>query len=168
MEFEIKKIHVGWFGMTFNTGDKNVYIVTTSKWLNDGPKHFLQAFNEILTINHGERYVILDDEPGANIICMKKIKPGIINIKIYAIIEWYDSRIKLYGEKMPEDLEIYERLLDYNFSTVKLSHDVLESFGEYSIGEKYEYYNKHWFEFPDDDYDKLKKIVSGSNMSDVG
>ena len=87
MEFEILKISDGWFKFGFTTDNKHVEMVTTSKWGNDGPKHLLIAFKELSKINYGLRYVILDDEPGANIVSFQKKKPGEIKGKIYAVIE---------------------------------------------------------------------------------
>ena len=161
MEFQILKISDGWFKFGFTTDNKHVEMVTTSKWGNDGPKHLLIAFKELSKINYGLRYVILDDEPGANIVIFQKKKPGEIKVKIYSVIEWYDSRIKLYGNKVPEGLVLKDEILNHRFSTYKLSLAFLNEFGRYFVGQSLKKYNENWFEFPDDDYMDFKKIIEG-------
>lgn len=171
MEFEIKKIFAGWFHVAFIYDGKRIDIVSSSKWDNDAPKHFLKALYDIMSMEKGKtgsRYVLWDDEPGANLVALEKTKKGKVFIKIASIIEWYDIDIKLYGKGVPKGLEIKDVLFNKEININKFAESVVKSFYEYSTKEQIERYRDNWFGFPIYDFNNLKSLCDGSAFSYVG
>ena len=170
MEFEIKNIFAGWFRVSFIHNNKSISLVASNKWGNDAPRHFLIVLYDILSIEKGKigsRYVLLDDEPGANLISFVKTKKGKVFLNISSIIEWYDIDIKLFGKRIPKGLEVKDELINVEIDINKFTESVVKAFEKYSTEEGKELYRENWFGFPEYEYRNLKALCDGTAFSDV-
>lgn len=154
--FEIHGIHDGWFEVCFTPRDEKQGWLVNSDYLGcDAPMLFLDALADILEEKSTEEWLCWQDEPGAYIL---RIVPenGKINVKIF-IGKDSDGLPYRGRELAAEQKEFY---YEDSFEIKQLLDDVLVSFSHYENGNGLALYNKHWGEFPEKEYQRLKKFAA--------
>lgn len=154
--FEINKISYGWFEVCFTPHDEKQGWLVNSDYLGcDAPMLFLDALADILEKKSDEEWLCWQDEPGAYILRLAP-EDGKINVKIFLGKDSLDLPYR-GAELASEEKKFY---YENSFETKQLLDDVLVSFSLYENGNGLALYNKHWGEFPEKEYKRLKKFAA--------
>lgn len=153
--FEIHSIRYGWFQVCFTPHDEKQGWLTNSDYLQcDAPALFLDALANILEKCSNEEWLCWQDEPGAYILRLA-LEDGNIAVEIFT---GKDSLYLPYrgAELANEEKEIYYVNC---FEIDKLLDDVLTEFSLYEKGNGLRLYNKHWGDFPQKEYHRLRQCA---------
>ncbi len=158
--FEIHNIQYGWFSVCFTPhGEKHGWL-TNSDYLGcDAPALFLDALCDILEKKTAEEWLCWQDEPGAYIL--KFVGEGEkVGVEIF-IAEKDAMDLPYRGEELSREAKEFS--YGNSFEIKKLLDDVLVEFSLYENGNGLALYNKHWGEFPEKEYRRLRKFAEGFN-----
>lgn len=160
--FEIHGIRYGWFEVCFTPHDEKKGRLINSDYLQcDAPKHFLDALANILEEKTREEWLCWQDEPGASILRIA-LEQGKIAVEIFnAEKDSFD--LPQCGAELAHE----EKTFEYGnlFEIKQLLDDVLVEFSLYENGNGLALYNKHWDEFPEKEFGRLKKFAAEFNKS---
>lgn len=157
--FEIHGIRYGWFEVCFTPHDEKRGWLCNSDYLQcDAPRHFLDALADILEEKSAEEWLCWQDEPGAYILRL-----ALENAKITAEIFLAPDSLGL--PYRGSELASVEKEFDYknSFEIKKLLDDVLVEFSLYENGNGLTLYQKHWDEFPEKEFLRLKRFAAEFN-----
>ncbi len=158
--FEIHGIRYGWFEVCFTPHDEKHGWLTNSDYLGcDAPALFLDALADILEKKTAEEWLCWQDEPGAYILRLA-LEGGKISVEIF-LAEKDSMDLSHRGA----ELAFEEKTLEYGnlFEIKELLDDVLVEFSLYENGNGLALYNRHWGDFPEKEYRRLKKFAAGFN-----
>ena len=152
MLFKILSIRYGWFIVDFNRG----WPLTNSDYLGcDAPYLLLEALGDLLESKITEAWLCWQDEPGASILNLEKQDDKLI-VKIYAT----------HKESFDLDyngITLSKHITDCLFTTeaeLRVSaKSVFEEFGLYENGNGRHRYDANWGDFPQQQYERLKKLL---------
>lgn len=158
--FEIHRIRYGWFEVCFTPHDEKKGWLMNSDYLQcDAPKLFLDALADILEEKSREEWLCWQDEPGAYILRIA-LESGKVSVEIFnAEKEAFD--LPYCGEVLADE----KKTLEYGnlFEIRQLLDEVITEFSLYENGNGLALYNKHWGEFPEKEFGRLKKIAAEFN-----
>ncbi len=153
--FEIHGIHFGWFQVCFTPhGEKQGWLTNSDYMQCDAPRLFLDALADILEEKSAEEWLCWQDEPGAYILRLA-LQDGKVAVEIFLA----PDSIELPYRGM--ELASVKKEFDYknSFEIKRLLDDVLVEFSLYENGNGLRLYNKHWDEFPEKEFLRLKKFA---------
>ena len=158
--FEIHGIRYGWFEVCFTPHDEKKGFLINLDYLEcDAPKLFLEALADILEEKSREEWLCWQDEPRARILRIA-LEDGKAAVKIFtAEKEAFD--LPYSGEVLADETKTPE--YSNSFEIKQLLDDVLVEFSLYENGNGQALYNKHWGEFPEKEFGRLKKIAAEIN-----
>ncbi len=154
--FKIDSIEYGWF--EFRVGS---YDIEASDYLGyDISGEFLSKLIKVLDCQSKERIYIMH-EPGAELMELESADDKII-ISIYPLDkECYDLSADI--EKEAENKG--ECCYSFKYDKAELLDCVVTEYSLYENGNGRRYYELNWGEFPQGEYDELKKIAFEINKS---
>ncbi len=158
--FEIHGIRYGWFEVCFTPHDEKHGWLTNSDYLGcDAPALFLDALADILEEKTPEEWLCWQDEPGAYILRLA-LEGGKISVEIF-LAEKDAMDLPHRGEELSREAKefTYGKL----FEIKELLEDVLVEFSLYENGNGLALYNRHWGDFPEKQYRRLRKYAEGFN-----
>ena len=162
--FEIHGIRYGWFEVCFTPhGEKKGWLMNSDYLECDAPKLFLEALADILENKSSEEWLCWHDEPGAYILRIS-LEAGKVAMEIFTA-----DKDALDLPYKGEVLAAEKKTLEYEntFEIKQLLDDVLVEFSLYENGNGLALYKKHWGEFPEKEFGRLKKIaVKFNNEAD--
>ena len=156
MLFKILSIHHGWFEVDFDRG----WPLTNSNYLGcDAPCLLLEALGDLLEDKVTEAWLCWQDEPGANILNLEKQDDKLL-VRIYSADK--DSYDLSYG-----GITLRNHIKECLFRTEAQLKDsiknIFEEFGLYENGNGRQRYDTHWGNFPQQQYNRLKKLLRTKN-----
>ncbi len=160
--FEIHAIRWGWFDVCFTPHAEKHGFLTNSDYLQcDAPALFLEALGDMLEGMSREKWLCWQDEPGAYILHI-----GIDEKNIS--VEIYDSKkdsldLPYSGGELAGEID--ELIYGNVFEIRHLLDDVLVQFGLYENGNGLRLYNKHWGDFPQKEYHRLRQCAGDINKT---
>ncbi|MCL2225991.1 MAG: hypothetical protein FWB96_13575 [Defluviitaleaceae bacterium] len=152
MLFKILSIYHGWFEVDFNRG----WPLTNSDYLGcDAPYLLLEALGDLLEGKITEAWLCWQDEPIARILNLEKQNDKLI-VKIYATgKESYDLDYN--------GITLSKHITDCLFTTEGELRDsaksILKEFELYENGNGRQRYDVNWGDFPQQQYERLKKLL---------
>lgn len=154
--FEIHKIRWGWFEVCFTPHAEKQGFLTNSDYLQcDAPALLLEALGDLLEGKSREKWLCWQDEPGAYVLHIG------IEEKNFSVEIYYSKKDSLdlpfSGEELADDLD--ELVYSEVFEARNLLDDVLTEFGLYENGNGLRLYNKHWGDFPQKEYHRLRQCA---------
>ena len=158
--FEIHGIRYGWFQVCFTPhGEKQGWLTNSDYLQCDAPALFLEAVANILEKKSHEEWLCWQDEPGAYILRLA-LDGEKAAVKIF-IAEKDSLDLPYSGAELARE----EKTIEYenSFEIKTLLNDVLVEFSLYENGNGLALYNKHWGEFPEKEYRRLKKFAEEFN-----
>ena len=149
--FKINAIQYGWFEVRFGN-----YDMECSDYLDyNTPQILLKAVLHLLEKKSSEEWICWQNEPGASImqlsIVEQKIKLQVYDCDkaAYELETTGDSLKRNCGScEMSMDVEIY-----------KIVDDLVAEFSLFENGNGLSMYEKHWMEFPKEEYQRLKNYA---------
>lgn len=159
--FEIHRIRYGWFEVCFTPHAEKQGFLTNSDYLGcDAPALFLDALANILEKSSHEEWLCWQDEPGAYILRLA-LEDGKIAVEIFT------GKDSLYLPHSGTELANEEKEIYYvnHFDIDKLLDDVLTEFSLYENGNGLRLYNKHWGDFPQKEYHRLRQCARELNKT---
>jgi len=152
MLFKILSIYYGWFEIDFNRG----FILTNSDYLDcDAPRLLLEALCDLLESKITEAWLCWQDEPGACILNLEKQGDKLV-IKIYNTNkESFD--LDYSGVTLSKHTS--ECLFRTEAELKDSAKSILEEFELYENGNGRQRYNSNWGDFPQQQYERLKKLL---------
>lgn len=158
--FEIHKIRYRWFEVCFTPHDEKQGWLTNSHYLGcDAPALFLDALGNILEQKTQEEWLCWQEEPGAYILRLA-IEDGSFWVEIFTA-EKDAIDLPQRGEKLSREEK--EFIYGNYFEIKELLDDVLTEFSLYENGNGLALYNRHWGEFPEKEYQRLRKFAAEFN-----
>lgn len=160
--FEIHKIRYGWFEVCFAPHDeKSGWLINSDYLCCDAPVLFLEALADILEGKKRREWLCWQDEPGAAVLLLELCENDIL-VEIY-----YSDKDSMELPFSGAELEPEAKELVYRgcFETHRLLDDILIEFGLYENGNGLKLYNKHWGEFPQKEYHRLRKCAAEINKT---
>ncbi|MBR1737287.1 MAG: hypothetical protein IJ736_09770 [Firmicutes bacterium] len=157
--FKIRKLMYGW--MIIGIGED--HLIEASDFLGyDLPKKFLEKMIRLIRHESSEGLLHWQNEPGACIMCIENTDETIC-------FSLYESK------KDSDELDPYDERKEWQSCGNKIfSYDVkindaldgiVAEFSLYENGNGRKMYEKHWGDFPQEEYDELKKIASEINKN---
>lgn len=159
--FEIHGIRYGWFEVCFTPHDDKQGFLRNSDYLGcDAPMLFLDALADILEEKSSEEWLCWQDEPGAYILRLS-FEDGKVNVEIFLGKDslWLPHR----GAELAKEQK--EFFYENSFEIKQLLEDVLTEFSLYENGNGLRLYNKHWGDFPQKEYDRLRQCAEEINKT---
>ena len=154
--FKIEAIEYGWFECRIG----NHYLEASDYLGYDVSREFLVKILGVLA-GAPEEWIYVMDEPGANIIKLS-LEHNKILINIYStnktsydLSKNIEDGIKYIGE--------CEFLID--IAKEEFIDAVITEYSLYELGNGRDYYEKNWMNFPQNEYDELKRIAFELNRS---
>lgn len=154
--FEIHRIRYGWFQVCFTPHDEKKGWLTNSDYLQcDAPRLFLDALADILEKKSHEEWLCWQDEPGAYILRLA-LEDGKVAVEIFLGGDSFGLPYR------GTELALEKKEFEYgnSFDIKQLLDDVIVSFSLYESGSGLDLYNKHWDEFPEKEFLRLKKFAA--------
>ena len=158
--FEIHGIRFGWFQICFTPHAEKQGFLTNSDYLGcDAPALFLDALASILEKRTHEEWLCWQDEPGASVLRLtledEKVAVGIFTAEKDSL------ELPFSGAELARE----EKALEYenSFEIKRLLNDVLVEFSLYENGNGRALYDKHWGEFPEKEFLRLKSFAAKFN-----
>lgn len=149
--FKIDSIKYGWFSVYFGK-----YYLENSNYLScDAPKLLLCSVINLLHKKSIEEWLCWQDEPGANILNLRIIDEQ-FELKIYNASKPSD-KLDYVGETLKDCIEDCWGSLKLEIP--QLVDNIVAEFSLYENGNGLSMYEKHWMEFPKNEYVQLKKYA---------
>ena len=152
MLFKILSIYYGWFEVDFNRR----FMLTNSDYLGcDAPRLLLEALCDLLESKIAEAWLCWQDEPGACILNLEQQGDKLV-IKIYNTNrESYD--LDYNGVTLSKYTS--ECLFTTEAELKDSAKNVFEEFELYENGNGRQRYDSNWGDFPQQQFERLKKLV---------
>lgn len=147
--FKISAIEHGWFGIKIGEN----YIECSNYLGYDIPKMLLKIFSNLFEKKSHKEWLCWQNEPGAYIMQLTAWG-GVLTIKVYS------SKAEAYKIGTSEDSlkpNCNECLFEAGFDFTAAARSLLKEFALYENGNERLLYEKHWMEFPQKEYEALKK-----------
>lgn len=157
--FEIHGIRWGWFKVCFTPHDEKQGFLRNSDYLGcDAPMLFLDALANIFEKKSNEEWLCWQDEPGAYIL---RLFPEDDKIKVEIFLGKESLDLPYRGAELAAEPK--EPYYENSFEIKQLLDDVLVAFSLYENGNGLKLYNKHWGEFPEKEYKRLRNFAAEYN-----
>jgi len=152
MLFKILSVYYGWFVVDFNRG----WPLTNSDYLGcDAPHLLLEAVCDLLEDKTTEAWLCWQDEPGASILNLEKQNDKLI-VRVYDTTQ--DSFDLAYN-----GTTLSKHITNCLFTTegaLKASaKSIYDEFWLYENGNGRQRYDANWGDFPQQQYERLKKLL---------
>lgn len=161
--FEIHKIAYGWFEVCFTPHDEKQGWLCNSDFLGcDAPINFLDALADIFEGKTKEEWQCWHDEPGAYILHME-LTEGELLVEIFGSKRDSEYLREHRVEKLISEVD--ELIYRNTFEPRYLLDDVVTEFSLYENGNGLRRYNKHWGNFPQKEYHRLRQCAREVNKT---
>lgn len=146
--FKINSIEYGWFEIRLGK-----YYIECSDFLGcDSPKYLLGAVLDLLEKKSSEEWICWQDEPGACIMQIN-IEDGKFKFNVYDSAKNSDE-LERTGISLKENCE--KCWLSINIEISLMVDNLVAEFSLYENGNGLLMYEKHWADFPKNEYKRLK------------
>ena len=159
MLFKILSISHGWFEVDFN----REFILVNSGFMGcDAPYLLLEALGDLAENKDTEAWLCWQGEPGVTILNLEKQDDRLI-VRVYDT----DDSLEYINYLQPDHTE--RRLSEYAAGRLYKTEDdfvgavrnILDEFALYENGNGRIRYEKHWGEFPQEPYHRVRRLLRG-------
>ena len=160
LNFSIRKIKFGWFDFTL--GDAEVCASNVSG--HDGPRQLLKLLSELLTGERGEGYAVFEEEPGANILSIKRGEQDKLTLWYTKknLLDWYPMTVGQHSvlTELPRNLKLEEPLLSVeDLDLYRFACTVGDAFSAYISKKMRDKYIGNWMPFPLEELTDLRHTL---------
>jgi len=152
MLFKVLSIYHGWFEVDFNRGWP---LINSNYQGCDAPCLLLEALGDLLENKASEAWLCWQDEPGASILNLEKIDEMLF-VRIYAA-DTDSYHLDYSGAKLSN--HITECLYKTESYMTEATKNILDEFSLYENGNGRQRYEVNWGNFPQQQYNRLKKLL---------